>query len=238
MPAKIVTVFNQKGGCGKTMVSMQLAASFALRGHRTMLVDMDKQGTSTIWAGQASQDKPFPATVISLAPLREKLIGEIAKHAENHEIILIDCPPAIESSIPWAALNISDLALIPVIPLMDNVWASREAKELARRALEENPDLQTFCVPSMARRGNVFKACTEILQEDQGIPLLDTGLQQRNAYGESQMFGLSVHGLSGSSAAAKEVEELAKVVLGKLGIESTRKPVKGKGSVNKQREVA
>ena len=78
MTAKVVTVFNQKGGCGKTMVSMQLAASFALRGLRALLVDMDKQGTSTIWAGQGGAEKPFPATVISLAPLREKLIGEIA----------------------------------------------------------------------------------------------------------------------------------------------------------------
>ncbi|MDF3839863.1 ParA family protein [Cupriavidus basilensis] len=238
MPAKIVTVFNQKGGCGKTMVSMQLAGSFALRGYRTMVVDMDKQGTSTIWAGQASAERPFPATVISLAPLREKLIGELAKHAELHDIILIDCPPAIESSIPWAALNISDLALIPVIPLMDNVWASREAKELARRAREENSELQTYCVPSMGRRGNVFKACTEILQEDSDIPLLATGLQQRNAYGESQMFGLSVHGVAGASAAVKEVEELATVVLGRLGIESKQKNRKGKGGEVKQREVA
>lgn len=238
MTAKVVTVFNQKGGCGKTMVSMQLAASFALRGLRTLLIDMDKQGTSTIWAGQGGVEKPFPATVISLAPLREKLIGEVAKHAENYDVVLIDCPPAIESSIPWAALNISDLALIPVIPLMDNVWASREAKELARRAKEENPELQTYCIPSMSRRGNVFKACTEILQGDEEIPLLDTGLQQRNAYGESQMFGLSVHGLSGSSAATKEVEELAKAVLTKLGISSAKRPAKTKPAAAKQKEAA
>ncbi|WP_432263430.1 AAA family ATPase [Cupriavidus sp. TMH.W2] len=236
MAAKIITVFNQKGGCGKTMASMQLAASFALGGLRTLLVDMDKQGTSTIWAGQGGIERPFPATVISLAPLREKLIGEIAKHAENYDIVLIDCPPAIESSIPWAALNISDMALIPVIPLMDNVWASREAKELARRAREENPELQTYCIPSMSRRGNVFKACTEILEGDEEIPLLEAGLQQRNAYGESQMFGLSVHGLSGSSAATKEVEELAKIVLSKLGMKTAKKPAKAK--VAKQKEAA
>lgn len=230
MPARIVTVFNQKGGCGKTMVSMQLAASLSLRGLKTLLVDMDKQGTSTIWAGQGGMESPFPASVMSLAPLREKMISEVAKHAEANDFIVIDCPPAIESSIPWAALNISDIALIPVIPLMDNVWASREAKELARRALEENPSLQTYCVPSMSRRGNVFKACTEILQDDAQIPLLETGLQQRNAYGESQMFGLSVHGVPGASAAVKEVEALADVVLTKLGLPITRKSAKAKSA--------
>ncbi|WP_423200756.1 ParA family protein (plasmid) [Cupriavidus sp. H19C3] len=230
MGARIVTVFNQKGGCGKTMTCMQLAAAFALRGHRTLLVDMDKQGTSTIWAGQAGADKPFPATVLSLAPLREKMLGEIEKHAANYDFIFIDCPPAIESSIPWAALNVSDLALIPVIPLLDNVWASREAKELARRAKEENPSLQTYCIPSMSRRGNVFKACTEILQGDAEIPLLDHGLQQRNAYGESQMFGLSVHSVTGAGAAVKEVEALADVVMEKLGLPVTKRPSKARAT--------
>jgi chromosome partitioning protein len=236
MAARIITVFNQKGGCGKTMLSMQLAASFGLRGHRTLLVDMDKQGTSTIWAGQSEDEHPYPATVISLAPLREKLIGEISRHAAENDLILIDSPPAIESSIPWAALNVSDLALIPVIPVMDNVWASREAKELARRAMSENPDLQTYCVPMNYRRGNVFKVGTELLEADTEIPLIDQGLQQRNAYGESQMYGTSVHGLSKSSAATKEVEELSRVVLAKLGIEDVKKGAKPRAT--KRKEVA
>ncbi|RZT35432.1 ParA family protein [Cupriavidus agavae] len=237
MSARIITVFNQKGGCGKTMTCMQLSASLALRGFRTLLVDMDKQGTSTIWAGQGGKDRSFPAEVVSLAPLRERMLGEIEKRAENYDFIFIDCPPAIESSIPWAALNISDIALIPVIPLMDNVWASREAKELARRAKTENPDLLTYCVPSMSRRGNVFKACTEILQDDLEIPLLDTGLQQRNAYGESQMFGLSVHGVAGASAAVKEVEALADVVLKNLGFVVEKKSGRSKGAKNKEEVV-
>ncbi|AZG17296.1 ParA family protein [Cupriavidus pauculus] len=237
MAARIITVFNQKGGCGKTMTCMQLSAAFALRGLRALLVDMDKQGTSTIWAGQAGKERPFPAEVISLAPLREKMLGEIEKRADTYDFIFIDCPPAIESSIPWAALNISDIALIPVIPLMDNVWASREAKELARRAKTENPALQTYCIPSMSRRGNVFKACTEILQDDHDIPLLDTGLQQRNAYGESQMFGLSVHAVSGASAAVKEVEALADTVLQNLGFSVQRKQSKGKNAKQKEEVV-
>ncbi|MNY77738.1 hypothetical protein D3C86_2177420 [compost metagenome] len=51
------------------------------------------------------------------------------------------------------------------------------------------------------------------------------------------MFGLSVHGLSGSSAATKEVEELAKAVLTKLGISTAKKPAKTK-PVDKQKEAA
>jgi chromosome partitioning protein len=32
--------------------------------------------------------------------------------------------------VPWAALVASDLAIIPVVPVMDNVWASKQAEEL------------------------------------------------------------------------------------------------------------
>ncbi len=44
MSAKIITIFSNKGGVGKTFVAVNLATALAVAGRRTLLVDLDFQG--------------------------------------------------------------------------------------------------------------------------------------------------------------------------------------------------
>jgi chromosome partitioning protein len=50
-PVRTIALMNQKGGVGKTTTTVNLAASFALAGRPTLVVDLDPQGHATLHLG-------------------------------------------------------------------------------------------------------------------------------------------------------------------------------------------
>lgn len=44
---KVIAIMNQKGGVGKSSTAVNTAATLASRGHRTLLLEMDKQGNAS-----------------------------------------------------------------------------------------------------------------------------------------------------------------------------------------------
>lgn len=63
---EVVTVVNQKGGVGKTSVTLGLAAAAMQRGHKTLVIDLDPQGAASWVLGiDADRLKHSVADVLS-----------------------------------------------------------------------------------------------------------------------------------------------------------------------------
>ena len=100
---RIIAVTNQKGGCGKTTVAVNLSAVLAARGRRVLLIDLDPQAHATVALGLSPADCP--------ATIDDVVRGNLSIHEairQNH-FPGLDLVP---SSIPLAAVEQS-LSRIP-----------------------------------------------------------------------------------------------------------------------------
>lgn len=217
--AKIVAVGNQKGGCGKTTVTMQLAGAFS-RQVRVLVVDADPQGTATRWASRAPEGKDFPATISGLAAAGAKIHREIQKVLADYDLVIVDCPPAVESPITQSVFLVADLGLLPVIPSPPDLWAAVGIRTLVEQIQPLNESLKVRLVANMVQTTTLSKEVVELFQ-DFRIPLLPTHVGHRTAYRMSATCGTSVHTLKDPKA-IEEVERLASEVAALLDIRYKR----------------
>ncbi len=214
MTAKIITVVNQKGGSGKTTISMQLAGALARRGNKILVVDADPQGTATRWAASAEDQTPFPASVVGLSAANNKVHREVKKFVDDYGCIIIDCPPAADSPVPQSALLIADLALVPLIPSPLDIWAAVGIRQVITNVSDINESLKARLVMNQCQPNTTLaQEALDVLPEF-GIELAKTYLRHRQVYRQSAVFGQTVHNFgSKATAAIEEIESLTDEVL-------------------------
>ncbi len=219
MLSKIIVVANQKGGAGKTTVSMQLAGTLGRRGFKVLVADADKQNSAQEWAAEAPNDQPFPATVIGMGAMDRRVGKEVLNnHMDLYDFVIIDCPPAVESVASRSALGAADLAIIPVLPSPIDIRATLPFRDLVEEQTVSNEDLKPYLLRNKWNpRTELSRACSKILP-DFKFPVMDTYLGDLEAYKKAGM-GVTVHDLSKkeNQLAVPQVEALVDEVLSILG---------------------
>jgi chromosome partitioning protein len=105
---KTIAVISQKGGAGKTTLSVHLATAAAIAGHSAAIIDLDPQGTAASWGDRRKAATP---EVVSGQAARLSILTEAAQ-GNGADFLIIDTAPNADQTALRAA-QIADVVLIP-----------------------------------------------------------------------------------------------------------------------------
>jgi len=223
--SKIVTVFNEKGGSGKTTTTCQLAGTLGLRGYDVLVADLDPQETSSRWLAAQREGARFPATIWSGYRYGANVTTELQALSAKYEIIVADCAPSIENPATWGTLLVSDLALIPTKLNPPDIAALEAAKRMAKKAQDQSG--RTFPVRILPNAARLHfkddKAALDGLTRDKEYPPFPFILGDRKAFTRAMLYGCTAHDLPNSEESVIEIERLADAVLKLLGLPTKHK---------------
>jgi chromosome partitioning protein len=206
----IIGVLNQKGGVGKTTIAVNLAAAFANSGARALLVDADPQGSALAWSSVRERNPLF--SVIGMA--KPSLHRDLPGLAKAYDFVVIDGAPRV-NELGRSAILASDFVLLPVQPSPYDVWAAADTVQLIREAQQFRAGLKAaFVINRKVSRTAIGRDVAAALDQFKDVPVLEASLTQRIIYAESAAKGLSVIEAAPKGDAAREIEKLAKQVVG------------------------
>jgi len=203
--ALVITVAQQKGGAGKTMLAAHLAACWAAT-RRVTVLDIDPQRSLARWHDLRLKQPAVPKIGFSDVS-GWRLATELGRLADGADVLIVDTPPQIDSDAA-RAIRAASLVLIPVQPSMPDLWASEGTLKLATAERRR--------VAIVLNRSPLKSALRSVIEAEftlRGLPLLPMHLGDRRAYAQAFAQGMGVTEAQPKSIAAIELLALADAIL-------------------------
>jgi chromosome partitioning protein len=203
----VIAVANQKGGCGKTTLSMNLAGVLSSEGGlKVLLIDADPQASAQQWAMRAGEaGLPFEVMTHPHEDIHRKIRELAAKDSQT--------------SISRMAILAADLVIVPVRPSMLDYLASHQLLPLLKdvAALKENQKVFIAIngkAPGKTRTGaEALSVAAEIFRIDGvDVQVLCSEVTTRQAFVLAPTVGKTVISYEPEGKAAGEIRGLAEEI--------------------------
>lgn len=205
----IVGVLSQKGGVGKTTLSLNLASHWHAEGRRVLVVDADPQGSALAWSSARAAPPIFP--VVGMA--KPSLHRDLPAIAADYDMTVIDGAPRV-NDLGRAAILASDLVLIPVQPSPFDVWAADDTVQLIQEAQQFKDNLKAAFAINRKIVNTAIGRDVASAFADAPFPVLGPTVSQRVLFAESVGQGLTVREIAPNSDAAREIAAMADAIEG------------------------
>ncbi len=140
---RIIVVGNEKGGCGKTTVAVNLAALAAGAGLDVLLVDADPgQQSAAKWAARRAEFHGEANPVRCVGLTGKGVRAGLEDLAERYGVVVVDTG-AQDSPELRAAATLAAVLVVPVQPEPADLWTLPTIEAIADRARQFNPTLRT-----------------------------------------------------------------------------------------------
>lgn len=202
---KTIAVANQKGGVGKTTVTMQLGAALSRR-HRVLVVDVDRQQSTVWWAENMRDRLPFDFA----GSQNPHMLSRLHELRIEYDYVLVDTPGSLEdTAVLETVLDAADFAVVPmtpeplaVEPTLRTIGRLIDPRHLRHAVLLNRIDARN---PAQLHRWQ------ELLDTTLGIPRFDTYLRQYKAQTDAPILGQLVTTLRDNQRTAGTIGDVIRV---------------------------
>ena len=191
----VIAIIAQKGGTGKTTLTLSLAVAAQKDGKTTAIIDLDPQATATNWADRRKNEPPI---VVSAQPARLPYVLKTAQE-NGVEMVFIDTPPRAEQTV-MAAVKASNLILIPCRPAVFDLDTLSTTLELIRYTGGQNVAAILNGVPP---RGQKSEQAADVVKA-LGLEVCPAFLGYRTAFSDATIYGLAAQEFEPQGKASQE----------------------------------